>query len=142
MLNGIVALLFSFACLAERLCAAPSFVRGLVLGILARAETVAREFVVGMAQDHDVHARLPAPHAMPAICLGDSRADAMRLARIFRALAVLLARLAYRNFGGRRLSERLAAVDAGAMSSLLAEAGKLQLVPPAACFTVERIDSS
>ena len=138
MLKGIVALLLSFACLAERACAAPSFVRRLVLAILTRAEAVAREFVTGMAMDRDVPARVPASQAMTAVCPSDGRADAMRLARVFRALAVLLARLANRNSGDRpRRNER-----AGAISSLLAEARKLQFVPPARRFTVEPIDSS
>ena len=138
MLKGIVALLLSFACLAERACAAPSFVRRLVLAILTRAEAVAREFVTGMAMDRDVPARVPASQAMTAVCPSDGRADAMRLARAFRALAVVLARLASRNSGDRlRRNER-----AGAISSLLAEARKLQFVPPARRFTVEPIDSS
>ena len=68
MLKGIVALLLSFACLAERACAAPSFVRRLVLAILTRAEAVAREFVTGMAMDRDVPARVPASQAMTAVC--------------------------------------------------------------------------
>lgn len=138
MLKGIVALLLSFACLAERACAAPSFVRRLVLAILTRAEAVAGEFVTGMAMDRDVPARVPASQAMTANCPGDGRADAMRLARAFRALAVVLARLASRNSGDRlRRNER-----AGAISSLLAEARKLQFVPLAARLAVERIDSS
>ena len=138
MLKGIVALLLSFACLAERACAAPSFVRRLVLAILTRAEAVAREFVTGMAMDRDVPARVPASQAMTAVCPSDGRADAMRLARVFRALAVLLARLANRNSGDHpRNNER-----AGAISSLLAEARKFQFVPLAARLAVERIDSS
>ena len=139
MLKGIVALLLSFACLAERACAAPSFVRRLVLAILTRAEAVAREFVTGMAMDRDVPARVPASQAMTAVCPSDGRADAMRLAQIFRALAVLLARLADRNSGDRPRRSKFAA---DAISSLLAEARKLQFVPLAARLAVERIDSS
>ena len=139
MLKGIVALLLSFACLAERACAAPSFVRRLVLAILTRAEAVAREFVTGMAMVRDVPARVPASQAMTAVCPSDGRADAMRLAQIFRALAVLLARLADRNSGDRPRRSKFAA---DAISSLLAEARKLQFVPLAARLAVERIDSS
>ena len=139
MLKGIVALLLSFACLAERACAAPSFVRRLVLAILTRAEAVAREFVTGTAMDRDVPACIPASQAMTANCRGDSCADAMRLAHIFRALAALLARLANRNSGDRPRRSKFAA---GAISSLLAEARKLQFVPLAARLAVERIDSS
>ena len=139
MLKGIVALLLSFACLAERACAAPSFVRRLVLAILTRAEAVAREFVTGMAMDRDVPARVPASQAMTAVCPSDGRADAMRLAQIFRALAVLLARLADRNSGDRPRRSKFAA---DAISSLPAEARKLQFVPLAARLAVERIDSS
>ena len=138
MLKGIVALLLSFACLAERACAAPSFVRRLVLAILTRAEAVAREFVTGMAMDRDVPARVPASQAMTAVCPSDGRADAMRLARVFRALAALLARLANRNSCDCRRSK----FAADAISSLLAEARKLQFVPLAARLAVERIDSS
>ena len=76
MLKGIVALLLSFACLAERACAAPSFVRRLVLAILNRAEAVAREFVTGQACPE-----IPCSHRR------DERAEAMRLAVSFRALA-------------------------------------------------------
>ena len=138
MLKGIVALLLSFACLAERACAAPSFVRHLVLAILTRAEAVAGEFVTGMAMDRDVPAWIPASQAMTANCHGDGRADAMRLAQIFRALAVLLVRLANRNSGGHRGRHK----RREAIASLLVEASKLQFVPLAARLAVERIDSS
>lgn len=149
MLTGIVALLLSFACLAERLCFAPSAIRGLVLRILCHAETVAREFVAGMARDRGVPARIPVDNDTSTNCVHDSRADALRLARTFRALAVLLARLANRNSCDCRRRDKhdaghpVTTVDSpSAISLRLTGTRKLELGLSAACFAVERIDSS
>jgi hypothetical protein len=96
-LKRIVALLFAFAVLAERLCNLPRPVRSFVLSILRYAETIARDFVIDTALDQG--AALPPVLLIPALQDGDTAADAMRLARDFRALAVLLDRLADGNPG-------------------------------------------
>ena len=75
-LQRIVALLFSLADLAELACGRSPAVLGFVLWLLRRAEAVARDFV-GDVPDTP-------PASMPA---GSLRADAMRLAASFRALA-------------------------------------------------------
>ena len=96
MLKRIVALLFALAGLAERLIGLPRPVRACVLLILRPAEAVARDFVL-KTQDHG--GSVPLPAFLDARHGGDSPADAMRLARSFRLLAVLLDRQAEGNCG-------------------------------------------
>jgi hypothetical protein len=96
-LKRIVALLFAFAVLAERLCNLPRPVRSLVLSILRYAEAIARDFVIDTALDQG--AALTPVLMIPALHGGDTAADAMRIARDFRALAVLLDQLADGNPG-------------------------------------------
>ena len=103
VLKRIVALLYAFAGLAERFCALPRPVRGFVLWILHFAETVARDFVMDTALEHGA-SMAPAVFLIPALHGGDSPADALRLAENFRALAVLLDRLADGNPGRRRIN--------------------------------------
>lgn len=127
MLNGIVSLLFAFASLAERLCGLPGPVRCFVLRILRSAEAIARDFVLEVAQDHGASVP-PAVLVIPALQNRDSPADAMRLVRSFRTLAVLLDRLADRNSGRRTRYAIPAAcgpaVDwSGAISRFLVGAG-------------------
>lgn len=74
-LKRIVALLFAFADLAERAACRPQAVRGLVLWILRPAAAVARNLVAGT------------PTPAPLCRIGDSPADARRLAEDFRDLA-------------------------------------------------------
>ena len=137
MLKRIVALLFFFAWLARFSCALPRSARGYVLGVLGRAEARAYEFVIGMAQDHDVAP--PAFLLMPALQSGDSRADAMRLARHFRALAVLLDSLLDRSVGRCSASaSRLLA----ALSGTMVDATGRQFPSALVCAAVEGIDSS
>jgi len=93
MLKRIVALLFALAGLAERLSNRPPPVRCLVLWILRYAESVARDFVIDTALENGA-SLTPAVLLIPAWHGGESAADAMRLAESFRALAVLLDRLA------------------------------------------------
>ena len=85
-LQRIVALLFAFAGLADLASGRSPAVRGFVLWLLRQAEIVAQDFVGD------------APDALPAsMRLGtaeSSRAEAMRLAANFRALARLLDRQA------------------------------------------------
>lgn len=83
-LKGIVAMLLGLAVLAERLCVLPLplSLRALVLSILRPAETAARTFAVEQAGG-----ALALPMAAVSGPDGDSRVEAMRLARCFRALA-------------------------------------------------------
>lgn len=138
MLKHIVALLFSFAGLAQRLSGLPRPVRAFVLRILRSAEAVARDIVFGMALDYGVSAPLPA--CFDALQDGDSPADAMRLAHCFRVLALLLDWLTERNCGR---NERF--VTPGTMIALLLAAVSLerrQLFPATVHLAVERRDSS
>ena len=78
----LVALLFGFASLAERVAGQPAPVRWLVLAILRSAESVAREFVIG--QTGTGNSICPPGH------FSNDAAEATRLARSFRALASAL----------------------------------------------------
>ncbi len=93
-LKRVVALLFVLADLAELACGRSRTVHRLVLWILQHAEIVARDFVTG--------AREIPPASVPVDAAGGWRADAMRLAASFRALAWQLDRQA-----------RLAVADGG-----------------------------
>jgi hypothetical protein len=87
-LKGIAATLLALAVLAEFLCLLPVSLRVLVLSLLRPAEAVARAFAVertGRAL------ALPATSVGPAD--GDGCAEALRLARCFRALASIFAGL-------------------------------------------------
>ncbi len=137
MLKRIVVVLFAFAGLAERLCGLPGPVRGFVLRILRSAETIARDFVLATSDDQDTP--LPAFLVIPALQGGDSRADAMRLARSFRALAVLLDRLADGNIGRRRRGVTQAA---GLLATLAGLPAATRFERKQLCFAVERRDSS
>ena len=75
----LVALLFGFALLAERVAGQPASVRRLVLAILRSAESVAREFVIGQTGAGD--------STCPPGRFSNDAAEATRLARSFRALA-------------------------------------------------------
>lgn len=74
-LKRIVALLFALADLAELAACRSQAVRGFVLWILRPAEAVARNLVTGT------------PTPVPLFRVGDSPADARRLAEDFRDLA-------------------------------------------------------
>ena len=78
VLERIVALLFAFAELAERLCGSSRPVRGFVLLILRYAEAIARDFVLETAVEHG--APPPVSLVLPLRHGGDSPADAARLA--------------------------------------------------------------
>jgi hypothetical protein len=92
-----------------------------------------------LATSDDQGAPLPAFLLAPALQGGDSPVYAMRLARSFRALAVLLDRLADRNIRRRRRGVTQAAGLLAALAGLSAATrfGRKQL-----CFAVERRDSS
>lgn len=102
VLKRIVAMLYAFAALAERASTRHLLVRATVLWILRFAETIAWEFVLDEAMQQGA-SLTPAVLLIPTAHGGDSPADAMRLARSFRALAVMLERLADGNPGGRQM---------------------------------------
>ena len=81
-LKGIAAVLLKLAILAEFLCVLPLSLRVLVLSLLRPAETVARAFAIEQAGG-----ALALPMAVVRGSDGDSSAEALRLARCFRALA-------------------------------------------------------
>ncbi len=146
MLKRIVALLYALAGLAERLYDLSRPARGLVLWVLRSAETVARDFVIDTALEHGASAA-PAFLLIPALHGGDSPADAMRLANSFRALAVLLDRLADENPGHHRicitkLCIALAACAADGHLSAGTRFGRRQPCLAPRGFAVERRDSS
>lgn len=80
MLKGIAALLLSFSVLAAFLCVLPLSIRARVVSILRRGEAAARTFAIEQSGG---------ALALPAVpdTDGDSRADALHIARCFRALA-------------------------------------------------------
>jgi len=85
-LKRIAEMLVALAALADCSCSRSVLVRSLVLWFLRPAETVAWDFVAREAQASGV-----AMPDMPAsIYAGDSVSDAMRLATLFRALALIL----------------------------------------------------
>ncbi len=79
VLERIVALLFSLACLAELAACLPWLRRQQLLGILSHGEAEAWAFVMGLPPDVQVAAYAP----------GEAD-DAARLAASFRALALML----------------------------------------------------
>ncbi|WP_442577807.1 hypothetical protein ACSBOB_19865 [Mesorhizobium sp. ASY16-5R] len=95
-LRGIVAMLLGLAFLAERLCVVPFPVRAFVLSLLRPAGAVARAFVIE---------QVAGAHVVSMAAVGgwddDGCAEALRLARCFRALASIFGRL--QRSAGRRL---------------------------------------
>jgi hypothetical protein len=86
VLKRIAAMLVALAALADCSCSRSSLVRRLVLWFLRRGESVARDFVAEEAEARGLAMPdLPAP-----MSTGDSVADAMLLAAVFRALALIL----------------------------------------------------
>ncbi|MDQ6435560.1 hypothetical protein RB623_15995 [Mesorhizobium sp. LHD-90] len=108
-LNGIAVTLLSLAILAEFLCVLPFRVRILVLSLLRPAEAVARAFASERAGGALALPPAPVPGANDDGC-----AEAVRLARCFRALASVFGGLqAARLFRGgpdARLAHRAPAI--------------------------------
>jgi len=146
MLTRIVALLYAFAVLAERLSSRRNPRCEPVLWALRSAEMVAREFVVEAAFDQG------APEAlvflmMHAMRSGDNPDDPMRLATSFIALAVVLDRLADETLGLHepgisKLCNKLAACAAAGhlWAGTSDERSRLSLAGP--WFAIGRRDSS
>ena len=86
MLRRIIALLVSFAALAERAAGRSAPIRCFVLWILRRAEAVAEEFVFNAAG-------VPQPALERTASAGNGPDDALRLADRFYALAAALCAL-------------------------------------------------
>jgi hypothetical protein len=135
ILTGIASMLLSLAVLAEFLCVLPFRVRVLVLSLLWPAEAVARAFAV----ERPGGALALPPAAVPGTN-DDGCAEALRLARCFRALAAVFGDLqgfAARLFRGgpdRRLAYRVPAI---------AWLGQAMKTPRAMAFCAAgRIDSS
>jgi hypothetical protein len=146
VLKRIVALLFSFASLAECASTRHYLLRASVLWVLRFAEAIAQDFVMDTALENGA-SLTPAVLDLPALGGGDSSADAMRLAQCFRALAVLLRHFAAANpvCSKTRIADvclKLAAC--AAIGDLVAGASygrsHLCLAPPD--FAVEHCDSS
>lgn len=95
-LRGIVAMLLGLAVLAERLCVVPFPLRAFVLSLLRPAEAVARAFAIEHAGG-----ALVVPMAAVGGADDDGCAEALRLARCFRALASIFSGL--QHSAGRRL---------------------------------------
>ena len=146
VLKRIVALLFAFASLAERSSTKHGLLRASVLWILRSAETIVRDFVMDTALERGASIASD-PFFIPALHGGNHPADAMRLAESFRALAVLLNRLADANpgRGGMCIAGRSIAVAACAADWHLPPAtrfGRRQPCLVAPGFATERRDSS
>jgi hypothetical protein len=95
-LKRIAASLLGLAVLAEFLCVLPLWARIPVLTFLRPAEAVARAFAIEQAGG-----ALALPPAIVGGVDADGRAEALRLARCFRALALVFGGL--QGFLGRRL---------------------------------------
>ena len=110
-LMRIVALLVSFAALAERVACLPPPVRVAVMFFLRPAESVARAFVAGLC----------GPSGPMSIASNDDAASAIGLADRFRALAAVLAAVA----AGLSVSDRPGASSApGRRGALALPAGR------------------
>jgi hypothetical protein len=112
-LNGIASVLLSLSVLAEFLCFLPLVLRVPVLALLRPAEAVARAFAFEWAGG-----ALALPPAVVPGPNGDGCAEAMRLARCFRALAAVFGGLCgfaagrrpFRGEPNGRLAQRAPAV--------------------------------
>ena len=99
MMKGIVAMLLSFARLADLVSRAPYPIRSFVLWLLRRAEIVVLDWIDG-----------PADFWPNAIRVGNDRADALDLAASLRALARAVKQMAAEY---RRSTRRWRHGDAG-----------------------------
>jgi hypothetical protein len=133
-LRSIAAVLLKLAVLAEFLCVLPLSLRVLVLALLRPAEAVARVFAIEQAGG-----ALALPPAPVGGADGDGCAEALRLARCFRALAFVFGGL-QGLFAGRRpfrgrLNGRLAqSGPAMAWRDQAMRARRAMVSPGAACI--------
>ena len=103
LLRRVVAAFYLFACIAGLSCAMPQRIRAYMLGRLRRLETISIGIVIMRARERGLTIQLPTHRIPDARTSADSRAEAMRFARIFRALAVLLRQI-NRHYPKRRTS--------------------------------------
>ncbi|WP_442581988.1 hypothetical protein ACSBOB_08450 [Mesorhizobium sp. ASY16-5R] len=135
-LKGIAAVLLRLAVLAEFLCVLPLWIRVLVLSLLRPAEAVARAFAIEQAGG-----ALALPPAAVFGVDADGCAEALRLARCFRALAfvfgglqALVGRSPFRGGPSGRLAHR---APATAWQDHAMRARRAM-----ACGGAERVDTS
>ena len=136
-LKGIAAVLLKLAVLAEFLCVLPLSLRVQVLALLRPAEAVARAFAFERAGG-----ALALPPAAVGRADGDGCAEALRLARCFRALAFV--------FGGLQGSFAMRRPFRGGPSGRLAQSAQamarrhqaMKTRRATACGGAGRIDTS
>jgi len=90
LLKRVVAAFYLAACIAGLSCIMPQWARSYVLSRLRRIETLAIEIVSNRARDRGLELHRHDHQIADALLGGDSRAEAMRFARNFRLLAILL----------------------------------------------------
>ena len=90
LLKRVVAAFYLLACIAGLSCVMPQRARSCVLSRLRRLEALAIEIVSNRARDRGLELHDHDHQIGDALLGGDSRAEAMRVARSFRMLAILL----------------------------------------------------
>jgi len=90
LLKRVVAAFYLLACIAGLSCLMPLRARSYVLSRLRRIEALAIETVSNRARDRGLKLHRHDHQIADALSGGDSRAEAMRFARNFRLLAILL----------------------------------------------------
>lgn len=90
-LRNIVALLLSFASIADRLPALPDAIHAFLLGLLLQARGAGRSFVIAEVNNHGAPAKVQACLIPALILAGDDSHDAAHMALTFRALALTVA---------------------------------------------------
>ena len=90
LLKRVVAAFYLLACIAGLSCVMPRGARAYVLSRLRRIEVSAIEVVSGRARDRGLTLQRHDHQIGDALISGDSCAEAMRFARSFRLLAILL----------------------------------------------------
>ena len=90
LLKRVVAAFYLLACIAGLSCVMPRGARAYVLSRLRRIEVSAIEIVSNRARDRGLTLQRHDHQIGDALLGGDSRAEAMRFARNFRLLAMLL----------------------------------------------------
>ena len=90
LLKRVVAAFYLLACIAGLSCVMPQRARAYVLSVLRRVEATAIEVVSAKARDRGLEVHDHDHQIVDALLGGDSRAEAMRFARSFRMLAILL----------------------------------------------------
>jgi len=153
LLKRVVAAFYLAACIAGLSCIMPLKVRAYVLSRLRRIEALAIEIVSNRARDRGLELHRHDHQIADALLGGDSRAEAMRFARHFRLLAILLDHL-IKHYPCRQMNgidgntapfaieyHRVGSV-LGALCRSLAETTRRQMRHAPMRLAVEPIDSS